>query len=411
MGNDLFIPSDVPIESLVGEELEECVYWLLNSLGWMKIEWRKGGDDVKSPDGGRDIEATLFMPSNSGEPTEKRWWFEIKDRSKTIEPQAVKKAVNNALAYEDLDYLTIVTNSFFSNPTRDWLAKWQSKFPVPKVFLWDRFTLELMLTHCPQVVARMFGNILTPQGRLEVAKRQFWLHSKFVNSYDLEFFWNNNKTLEWDVESRIAIITSEYINNQFGKRNWAWAISNIDELIDIFKYCSMHAHYFVAVSSDIGLDIDLFIKSFAYILCVLLLKLDSEISEESLEKIFLEPPKGGDVILYYLGMHNILNHLNDELIDICSYGCGKIIMMNKISFDKFTDFWEKIGAFQREEGERKDKNGDKFVVQLNNMPCEVGFDLKKDDDCPLDIYGERENNEIERLIIFKRIIEKKHKAK
>lgn len=37
------LPSAIPFEHLKGHDLEECVYWLMDSLGAKDLEWRVGG--------------------------------------------------------------------------------------------------------------------------------------------------------------------------------------------------------------------------------------------------------------------------------------------------------------------------------------------------------------------------------
>lgn len=57
----------------------------------------------------------------------------------------VTAACNNALADDAIDCLVIVTNTTFSNPTRDWVKTWQTRFQKPRVLLWDQPILERML--------------------------------------------------------------------------------------------------------------------------------------------------------------------------------------------------------------------------------------------------------------------------
>jgi hypothetical protein len=66
---------------------------------------------------------------------QKNGGLSAKGRAGTVEPDEVKSAVNNALAIDGLDYLVIATNTQFSNPTRDWVKKWQAKHSKPKVKL------------------------------------------------------------------------------------------------------------------------------------------------------------------------------------------------------------------------------------------------------------------------------------
>lgn len=97
------------------------------------------------------------MPSPDGEMEPQRWWIECKGRKGTVDPDEIKSAVNNAQALGDLAYLVVVTNTTFSDPTRDWVKQWQSSRPRPKVKLWDHETLERLLSRHPTVVLRLSG--------------------------------------------------------------------------------------------------------------------------------------------------------------------------------------------------------------------------------------------------------------
>ena len=67
MEQELVVPTNIPWESLKQANLEECLFWLLDSLGAKDIEWRKGGVGMGASDQGRDIEATFYMPTPDGD--------------------------------------------------------------------------------------------------------------------------------------------------------------------------------------------------------------------------------------------------------------------------------------------------------------------------------------------------------
>lgn len=173
------LPAEIPFAELKAKDLEECVYWLLDAMGAKDLEWRTGGTGGGAADGGRDLEAHFFVPGEDDvELVRQRWWIECKGRMGTVEPDEVKSAVNNALAFEGLDYLVIVTNAQFSNPTRDWVKEWQKKHPVPKVQLWDKAQLERYLSRHPDVVLRLFSKALSLQGRYQAMESRFWVSGK-----------------------------------------------------------------------------------------------------------------------------------------------------------------------------------------------------------------------------------------
>ena len=158
---DWVVPAEIPFEHLKAKDLEECLYWLFDAMGAKDLEWRIGGIGGGASDGGRDLEAHFYLPSEASDEDHQVWWVECKGRAKTVEPDEVKSAANNALAYDHIDHLLIATNSQFSNPTIDWVKEWQKKHPRPKVHLWDHAELERRLSRHPDVVSRLFSSALS----------------------------------------------------------------------------------------------------------------------------------------------------------------------------------------------------------------------------------------------------------
>src|ERR1035437_5960071 len=125
MADPLFIPTEIPWSNLKGKDLEELLYWLLDSMGAKDLEWRIGGKGPGTSDQGRDLELSFYTSSPDGDLVKNRWWTDAKGRSSTVEPTEVKSAVLNAAGKNSIDVLVIATNTAFSNPTRDWVAEWQ----------------------------------------------------------------------------------------------------------------------------------------------------------------------------------------------------------------------------------------------------------------------------------------------
>src|SRR5262245_1319469 len=107
MPSELVLPSQIPLADLRARYLEECLVWLVDSLGGKDLEWRHGGAAGGASDSGRDIEAHFHLTGPDGEVSKQKWWIEAKGRSKTVEPDAVKAAVHNARGKHDLDVLII----------------------------------------------------------------------------------------------------------------------------------------------------------------------------------------------------------------------------------------------------------------------------------------------------------------
>jgi hypothetical protein len=119
---DFVLPSQIPWDRLRGKDFEECVYWLLDSMGAKDLNWRVGGEGGGSADQGRDLECLFYHSGPEDDLERQRRWIEVKGRKGTLESEAVKAAVNNAIGHRgEVDVLVIVTNTLFSNPTRGWV--------------------------------------------------------------------------------------------------------------------------------------------------------------------------------------------------------------------------------------------------------------------------------------------------
>lgn len=80
------LPASIPFADLKGRDLEECVYWLLDSMGAKDLEWRSGGSGGGAADGGRDLEAHFYVNTIDGELEAQKWWIECKGRAGTVAP-------------------------------------------------------------------------------------------------------------------------------------------------------------------------------------------------------------------------------------------------------------------------------------------------------------------------------------
>ncbi len=215
------LPTEIPFANLKARDLEECVYWLLDGMGARDLEWRTGGSGAGAADGGRDLDAVFYVSSPDGELEPQRWWIECKGRAGTLEADAVKSAANNSLARSDLACLVVVTNTTFSNPTRDWVKTWQETHPRPRIKLWDQASLERMLSRQPGVVLRLFGEGLSPAGRLEAVRERFWNKLEYTPVGTLKSLWAVRGELAIGPLERVALVANELAHGDLARRPWA----------------------------------------------------------------------------------------------------------------------------------------------------------------------------------------------
>ena len=421
MENDLILPAQIPWEKLKGKDLEECLYWLIDSLGGKDLEWRLGGEGGGAPDQGRDLEAIFYKHEPDGEISRQKWWIEAKGRTSTVEPAIVKESILNAAGKKDLDVLVIASNTNFSNPTRDWVKEWQLNNSKPIIRLWDKHNLERLLSQHPEAVIRLFMDALTPQGRLEVVRSRFWNYSSYSDGPTLEYLWQHRVNLEWDYFKFLAVLVSEIANGNILNRPWT-NINEKDELLKIFGHGLANLVFFCARASQAGNSENPYIQGLAYLLLIILDKFSVDKIYNLITRIWdcLENGTCYPEELRDMAISVVLNQLFNEIYEACTDDCRRVTQIGKkyeFNLFKETDiYWDRLLINTPKSREEKDNNV--IVYELYNGECKAGFKLDNKKTCPL--LKLEDDNGIEniklKLSIFKRIIlnrkrQLKHKRK
>jgi hypothetical protein len=387
MKDDLILPTQIPWGKLKGKDLEECLYWLIDSIGGKDLEWRLGGEGGGAPDQGRDLEAYFHMHEPDGEISRKKWWIEAKGRASTVEPAAVKEAILNATGKEDLDVLVIATNTTFSNPTRDWVKEWQKNHFKPIIRLWDKHNLERLLCQHPEVVIRLFVNALTPQGRLEVVRSRFWNYSSYSDGPTLEYLWQHRVKLEFDYSMSIAIIVSEIANGNIMNRPWTNGIDK-NILLRIFGHGLVNLIFFCARASQAGTSENPYIQGLAFLLLIILDKFPIEKIYKHIIGIWdcldtdLPYPKP----LANMAISYVLLQLIEDIYEACTDDCRRIGPSAKIiEFDLFKrneSYWDRLKIEISDSNENKEI--ERFYYELKGIECKAGLKLDNNNKtCPL----------------------------
>jgi hypothetical protein len=402
MSPDLVVPSNIPWQDLKGEVLEEFVYWLLDDLGAKDLEWRRGGAQATSADGSRDIEVLFHFPTPDGMVDLQRWWVQVKGRTKTVEPQAVRDTLTAAANRSDIDSLAIVTNTQFSNPTRDWVAQWQTRFPRPRIRLWDRANLESLVTKHPSVVARLTPEALSPQGRLEVLRAQFWNQSYFARPEDLDALWPVRDSLEWSSEALLAVVAGELVNGDVRARTW---LGTVDQrlLAGVLGTFLLNFIYLSFRSERFGVKAERITELGAYVVSIGIRRLKSATVVALLKKVW-DGTEGESIpskARAYMASV-VLEELRAQLGDACSKDC------TRISGDTQTEapasigenYWHRFSSTPSFAAPGPQRS---VTIEKLDEPCNVGFVLGRERGCPL--FRRQEQNATKLVKIFHQVIE------
>lgn len=400
------LPAEIPFDRMKGHDLEECVYWLLDAMGGKDLEWRTGGTGGGAADGGRDIAATFYTPTPEGEMEPEHWWIECKGRASTVEPDAVKNAVVNAQVNSSLACIVVVTNSVFSNPTRDWVREWQRSHPRPRVKLWDRGTLEKLISNQPGVVLRLFSEALSIEGRLEAMRERFWNRLEYAPMKTLEEFWDARSSLVVGALEQFALLVNEFAHGNIIYRPWAAAASP-DELVSTLQLGLVNLPYLVNRSLRLGVENGPIIKTASHLLLAAL----QRVSAEQIASIVLtqignrgdrEPSKEVLEIL----LLPILESLAGEMQDVCGSNCERLMLSDRRALEAGGDPVETYWLRFDPDGQKPDDTPKRvLLLEKTDMPCKVGFPVDKDRSCPLYAMDPTVQNVREFLSVIERVSE------
>jgi hypothetical protein len=402
--SEWLLPAAIPFESLKGRDLEECVYWLLDAMGAKDLEWRTGGSGGGAPDGGRDLEAVFYTPMSDGEIEAQKWWIECKGRAATVEPDEVKSAVINAMAVKGLDYVVIVTNTQFSNPTRDWVKTWQAAHSNPRVKLWDGTQLERYLSRHPDVVLRLFSQALSIDGRIKAFSSRFWNKLEYVATKTLVDVWKVRTELSFEPAEMFALIANEIAGGNVAHRPWAATLDAI-AVKSVLAVGMVNVPYLLFRSLRAGADQTILFRTFAYLI---LAALDESTPDDVAEVISISvsrddnspvPEEVQDIILV-----PILNQLLNEMQDLCSSNCRRMMSIDRRTLrtgeDEIDQYWLRLEPEGVDEPEEERR-----FLQLEKLdePCAVGFPVDTDHGCPLFHFEPHAKTVEDLLVIIKKV--------
>lgn len=382
---DWVLPSEIPISDLKALDLEECVYWLFDSLGARDLQWRIGGSGEGASDGGRDLEATLFVSSPDGEMEGEQWWIECKGRSGTLEKREVQRAVSNAMAQEGLACLVIVTNTRFSNPTRDWVQEWQAKYPRPKIKLWDQSTLEHQLSRHPDVVLRLFAEGLSTFGHLAALRERFWNKLEYAPVKSLRDIWAERDVQEIGPLERLALIANEFAHGNIEQRPWG-GIADIQEIVHTLHFGLLNLPYLYVRVINAGVEQIPLFRCFSYLVLVLLQNLSAvQVSRIILDSLSERGSKRLRKDAIEMLLSPILGQLLDEMRDVCTSDCYRVSYSSSWDRDSKEDqlehYWQR---FEEKGINQVSEEADRYIMIENEMePCKVGFEVNRRRGCPL----------------------------
>ncbi len=130
-------------EKLKPTEFEQFCYDLLDSLGFVNLDWRKGTNRPASPaDQGRDIIGELFKTDIDLSRSVETWYIECKHHKKAVPPTQLQNLLSWAEAESPRVALFIISGHL-SNPAKRYLQEYKrNRKPPFEIRLWEKPTIE-----------------------------------------------------------------------------------------------------------------------------------------------------------------------------------------------------------------------------------------------------------------------------
>lgn len=309
-----------------------------------------------------------------------RWWIEAKGRSRTVEPAVVKEAVLTAAGRADVDVVVIATNTQFSNPTRDWVTDWQKGNPRPRIQLWDRTSLERMVSKHPAVAARLFPRALTPQGHLEFVEGRFWNLLVLADQDALQRLWPVRAGLKITAPAMFALVAAERSNGDLSCRPWLADLGR-DDALEVLGIGIQNALYLLKASSDRGSSFDPVAHAIEHATAAALLQVPGAELASFIEDVLRARGIPGDLGFFQEHMLGpLLNGLAADMFEACVRDCARVSKMNDTERAPAPSLWAHFVASPTAAQKRRDK----FLLLIGHVkPCKMGFSLAQEDTCPL----------------------------
>jgi len=367
-------------EAISPSDFENLVFFLLDEMGFKNIEWRKGGEGISSTDGGRDLEAVLTIIEPGDLVRLEKWWVEVKYRSHNLSPTIVKESILNALGREGVNVFAIITTGTISNKTLDWIKEFERSEKQLRIRVWQLQDLERVLGKYPQTATKYFYKNLPPNDLLRAVRNRFFNSSLLPTLDEIDYFWENFSSLNWNGESLLPFVISETLAGYPEFRQWG-LVADEKLLMETLVVGLANVPQLVVRFNNFRKSNESLITGLAYLLEMCLLRIDLD----RLLKFIANPYQlvEGNIeapteLLSFI-WRPVLSQMYRDLGENCSQDCSKVSWKDDKKnrpvsyFNRFVKS-DQIGITLTEEPF--------VVIQLSEFKCKLGI-IPDGEYCPL----------------------------
>mgnify|MGYP001600875696 CR=1 FL=1 len=213
----------IPFSKLSPTKFEEFCFDLLNQMGLVNLDWRKGtnSEDASPADQGRDIVGKIVKKDIDKEVIVEDWFIECKHHARALPFSELQNALSWAAA-ERPHTLLIIASGSLSNPAKAGLATYiRNNNPSFRIKVWERTQLERICEKHRSLLAqyRIVKSFVRKSAELITAENELFDRLWYFRHQNLKFAVRNGTT---SVDSQIwrdAKKNAKRVESQYGKRS------------------------------------------------------------------------------------------------------------------------------------------------------------------------------------------------
>jgi hypothetical protein len=202
----------------------------------------------------------------------------------------------------------------------------------------------------------------------------------------------------------IALIASEFANGDIEIRSWGCLLEK-DDLLNILLDGLTNFLYLIHKLNEGGSSQEPLIKSLSYLIMLSLLKVGYRETVNFLNNIWDIDERNLPEGVIKLILEPILNSLYKDCFDMCIDDCSRV-SSDKYS-DKQTTSESYTDRFSLKDVLKRDDS--LLILESKDAPCNMGFNVKKFDGCPLNYISDDVDEKELLLEITYKVINKKSK--
>ena len=178
------MPTDeLLFDHMTSTDFEQFCYELMQELGFVNVDWRKGTALAASPsDSGRDIVAERHVEDFDGSVHVERWFVDCKHYKRGVPPDKLAGLLAWSAA-ERPHVALVIASGHLSNPCKDYLKSYElNNRPPFRIKYWENPHLKRLTEDRQEFIARYVLARLRTEPEVVAAESEFFDRVWYVRS-------------------------------------------------------------------------------------------------------------------------------------------------------------------------------------------------------------------------------------